>query len=170
MYYTGIHPMTGKRVNVTTDYHEKQLQRALLQYSRPENANLVREALKLAGREDLIGNSPECLVRPAFGQGARAAAAKRGAPASGRQGSYKDARGSVVSKKSSSGSAKKSGSGASKRSGSRTLAKSAQMLSQDTRRTKKSKLDRVFGEDAARILREADKMVGSGNKKRKNSR
>jgi hypothetical protein len=48
--------MTGKNVYVTTDYHEKQLQRALLQYSRPENANLVREALKIAGREELIGN------------------------------------------------------------------------------------------------------------------
>ncbi len=71
MYYTGIHPMTGKRVYVTTDYHEKQLQRALLQFSRPENANLVREALRLAGREDLIGTSPESLVRPAFGQGGR---------------------------------------------------------------------------------------------------
>ncbi len=71
MYYTGIHPMTGKGVYVTTDYREKQLQRALLQYSKPENANLVREALKLAGREDLIGNGPECLVRAAFGQTGR---------------------------------------------------------------------------------------------------
>ena len=69
MYYTGIHPMTGKKVYVTTDYHEKRLQRALLQFSKPDNANLVREALRLAGREDLIGNSPECLVRHAFGQG-----------------------------------------------------------------------------------------------------
>ena len=69
MYYTGIHPMTGKDVYVTTDYHEKQLQRALLQYKKPENANMVREALKLAGREELIGNGPECLVRHAFGQG-----------------------------------------------------------------------------------------------------
>ncbi len=68
MYYTGIHPMTGKSVYVTTDYREKQLQRALLQYSKPENANLVREALRLAGREDLIGNGPEFLVRAAFGQ------------------------------------------------------------------------------------------------------
>ena len=68
MYYTGIHPMTGKSVFVTTDYREKQLQRALLQFSKPENANLVREALKKAGREDLIGNGPECLVRKAFGK------------------------------------------------------------------------------------------------------
>ncbi len=72
MYYTGIHPMTGKKVYVTTDYHEKQLQRALLQFSRPENANLVREALRMVGREDLIGNSPDCLVRHAFGQSTRA--------------------------------------------------------------------------------------------------
>jgi uncharacterized radical SAM protein YgiQ len=69
MYYTGIHPMTGKTVYVTTDYREKMLQRALLQYSKPENANLVREALKLAGREELIGYGAECLVKPAFGQG-----------------------------------------------------------------------------------------------------
>ena len=60
--------MTGKRVNVTTDYREKQLQRALLQFSKPENANLVREALRLAGREDLIGFGKECLVAPAFGK------------------------------------------------------------------------------------------------------
>ena len=71
MYYTGIHPMTGKSVKVTTDYREKMLQRALLQYSKPENANLVREALKLAGREDLIGYGKDALVKPAFGQGTR---------------------------------------------------------------------------------------------------
>ncbi len=69
MYYTGINPMTGKSVYVTTDYHEKQLQRALLQFSRPENAGLVREALKKAGREELIGVGKECLVRPAFREG-----------------------------------------------------------------------------------------------------
>jgi radical SAM superfamily enzyme YgiQ (UPF0313 family) len=66
MYYTGINPMTGKEIYVTTDYREKQLQRALLQYSKPENANLVREALRKANRTDLIGNGAECLVRPAF--------------------------------------------------------------------------------------------------------
>ncbi len=64
MYYTGINPLTGKSVYVATDYHEKQLQRALLQYNRPANAPLVREALRLCGRTDLIGNRPDCLVRP----------------------------------------------------------------------------------------------------------
>ncbi len=68
MFYTGINPMDMKPVHVATDYHEKQLQRALLQYNRPENADLVREALLKAGREDLIGYGPECLVRPAGGQ------------------------------------------------------------------------------------------------------
>ncbi len=64
MYYTGINPLNMKKVYVTTDYHEKQLQRALLQYNRPQNAPLVREALTKAGRTDLIGYGPECLVRP----------------------------------------------------------------------------------------------------------
>ena len=65
MYYTGINPLTMKSVYVATDYHEKQLQRALLQYNRPQNADLVREALTKAGRTDLIGHTPDCLVRPA---------------------------------------------------------------------------------------------------------
>ena len=64
MFYTGIDPLTMKKVYVATDYHEKQLQRALLQYNRPQNAPLVREALIKLGREDLIGFGPECLVRP----------------------------------------------------------------------------------------------------------
>ncbi len=67
MYYTGINPLNMKPVYVATDYHEKQLQRALLQYNRPQNAPLVREALKKAGREDLIGFGKDCLVRPAQG-------------------------------------------------------------------------------------------------------
>ena len=64
MYYTGINPLDGKKVYVPTDYHEKQLQRALLQYSRPENRALVAEALRKAGREDLIGYGNECLIKP----------------------------------------------------------------------------------------------------------
>ena len=75
MYYTGINPLDMKPVYVCTDYHEKQLQRALLQYNRPENADLVREALTKAGREELIGFGEDCLVRPAGGNGGQA---KRG--------------------------------------------------------------------------------------------
>ena len=72
MYYTGINPLDMKPVYVATDYHEKQLQRALLQYNRPQNADLVREALVKAGREDLIGYSEDCLVRPAPDRSAKA--------------------------------------------------------------------------------------------------
>ena len=64
MFYTGINPLDMKPVYVATDYHEKQLQRALLQYNRPQNADLVREALIKLQREDLIGYGAECLVRP----------------------------------------------------------------------------------------------------------
>lgn len=64
MFYTGINPLDMKPVYVATDYHEKQLQRALLQYNRPQNAALVREALVRLHREDLIGYGSECLVRP----------------------------------------------------------------------------------------------------------
>ena len=44
--------------------HEKELQRALIQYRVPKNRALVREALKKAGREDLVGYGPGCLIRP----------------------------------------------------------------------------------------------------------
>jgi hypothetical protein len=64
MFYTGIDPFTGKKVYCETDYHQKQLQRALLQWSKPGNAALVREALVLCHREDLIGFTKDCLVRP----------------------------------------------------------------------------------------------------------
>jgi radical SAM superfamily enzyme YgiQ (UPF0313 family) len=64
MYYTGIDPLTGKKVYTATDYHEKQLQRALLQWGNPKNADLVREALRKCGREELIGFGGDCLVKP----------------------------------------------------------------------------------------------------------
>ena len=63
MYYTGINPLSGKKVYVATDYKEKRMQRALLQWNRAENAPIIREALAIAGRTDLIGSGPECLVR-----------------------------------------------------------------------------------------------------------
>ena len=66
MYYTGIDPTTMQRVYVAKTPHEKALQRALLQWKRPDKRKLVIEALKAAGREDLIGYGPECLVRPDY--------------------------------------------------------------------------------------------------------
>lgn len=62
MYYTGLNPYTGKPVFVPKTKEEKAMQRALLQYYRPENRELVRKALKLAGRMDLIGSGPDCLI------------------------------------------------------------------------------------------------------------
>ena len=64
MYHTGIDPLTMKSVYVAKTQHEKDMQRALLQWKRPDKRKLVIEALKTAGREDLIGYGPECLVRP----------------------------------------------------------------------------------------------------------
>lgn len=64
MYYTGLDPYTLKPVFVPKTQHEKALQRALLQYFRPENRKLAGEALIAAGREDLIGYGKECLIPP----------------------------------------------------------------------------------------------------------
>ncbi len=64
MHYTGVDPETMKPVHVCKNPHEKAMQRALIQYRNPKNYNLVREALKLAGREDLIGFDKKCLIRP----------------------------------------------------------------------------------------------------------
>ena len=63
MYHTGVDPRTGKSVYVPKTYHEKAMQRALLQYKNPKNYDLVREALTKAGRTDLIGSGPKCLIR-----------------------------------------------------------------------------------------------------------
>lgn len=64
MFYTGLDPYTLEPVYVAKDPHEKALQRALLQYYAPQNKHLVIEALKKAGRHDLIGFSEKCLVKP----------------------------------------------------------------------------------------------------------
>jgi uncharacterized radical SAM protein YgiQ len=64
MYYTGFNPITGEKVYVPKDPKEKNMQRALLQFKKPENYNLVREALIKANREDLIGHGKNCLIPP----------------------------------------------------------------------------------------------------------
>ena len=64
MYATGLDPRTMEKVYIPTDPHEKAMQRALIQYRNPVNYSLVREALVKAGREDLIGTGPKCLIRP----------------------------------------------------------------------------------------------------------
>jgi hypothetical protein len=171
MYYTGIHPMTNKRVAVTTDYHEKQLQRALLQYSRPENANLVREALTKAGREDLIGNGPDCLVKEAFGRGQRSRytpeeerlgkrpAAKRTGGASVGKNANNSLHGSQKGKGAANNNLRKGG--ASAKSGAKNVEKSAKFYQPiaDAKGRKKTKLERIFGEEATKIRLEADRMI-----------
>ncbi len=71
MYYTGIDPLTMESVYVARDPHEKAMQRALIQYRRPENYDLVKEALIKAHREDLIGFGENCLIPPRKGAGRR---------------------------------------------------------------------------------------------------
>ena len=64
MYYTGVDPRTMEPVYVPKNPHEKAMQRALMQYRKPENYKLVKEALHIAGREDLIGFDKKCLIKP----------------------------------------------------------------------------------------------------------
>ena len=63
IFYTGLDPITMKPVYVPKSKEEKAMQRALLQFSNPKNYNIVYDALMKAGREDLIGNGPKCLIK-----------------------------------------------------------------------------------------------------------
>ena len=64
MYYTEIDPFTMKAVYVPKTPREKAMQRALLQWRRPENRRLIMQALHEAHREDLVGFGKHCLLRP----------------------------------------------------------------------------------------------------------
>ncbi|HBI64335.1 MAG TPA: YgiQ family radical SAM protein [Clostridiales bacterium] len=68
MYYSGIDPRTMKPVYVAKTPEDKAMQRALLQWRRPDKRALVIRALQKAGREDLIGYGKECLIRPRKGE------------------------------------------------------------------------------------------------------
>ncbi|MCL2578487.1 MAG: YgiQ family radical SAM protein [Oscillospiraceae bacterium] len=67
MFHTGIDPATGKPVYIPNSREEKAAQRALLQYYKPENRELIARILRKAGRADLIGSRPDCLI-PGGGQ------------------------------------------------------------------------------------------------------
>ena len=137
MYYTGINPLDGKKVYAPDDYREKQMQRALLQYRRPENAPLVREALRLADREDLIGYGPECLVRPERGS----APAERGEKAAKRGGKPAERGGRSVDKSKNRGRTSDSRdkkAGGTKMSASRPVQKASQKKDEKSRSPKKS--------------------------------
>ncbi|HET6883112.1 MAG TPA: YgiQ family radical SAM protein [Pirellulales bacterium] len=62
MYHTGLNPFTGKPVYIAKHLRDRKLQRALLQFFKPENYFEVRKALEQAGRQDLIGNGCDCLI------------------------------------------------------------------------------------------------------------
>lgn len=85
MYYTGVDPRDMKPVYVSTNPHEKAMQRALIQYRNTKNYDLVVEALTKAGRTDLIGFDKKCLVRPRKMAGAK-------------EGNYSDKKGKTVAK------------------------------------------------------------------------
>jgi uncharacterized radical SAM protein YgiQ len=64
MYYTGLNPFTGEAVPSAKERNERKMQRVLLQYAEPKNREAVIQALEAAGRKDLIGTGPSCLVQP----------------------------------------------------------------------------------------------------------
>ena len=78
MYYTEVDPRDGKPVYVCKNPHEKAMQRALIQYRNPKNYDLVHEALTKAGRTDLIGFGPKCLIRPRKEERSRAGGGRDG--------------------------------------------------------------------------------------------
>ena len=91
MYHTGLDPMTGREVYVPKGARQRRLQRALLQFFNPENYRDVRQAMEEAGRTDLIGDGPECLIRskPPKGAGRRATGRPRSAKPPAGAGGYR---------------------------------------------------------------------------------
>jgi uncharacterized radical SAM protein YgiQ len=79
MYVTGIDPLTNQPVPVVRDLREKRMMKALLYWWDEAHHELAREALKKAGRADLIGHGPHCLVPPERGgtRGAGGAGGRR---------------------------------------------------------------------------------------------
>lgn len=102
MYYTGVDPRTMEPVYVPKSPHEKALQRALIQYRDPKNRELVVEALRRAGRMDLVGFGPKCLVRP------KKDGAKQGPKGGVKPGASKPRKGSSPSARGRGGKTKAS--------------------------------------------------------------
>ena len=72
MFYTGLDPRTMQSIYVPKSPLEKAMQRALIQYRKPENYELVKKALIAAGRQDLIGFDKKCLIKPRLVKSAQA--------------------------------------------------------------------------------------------------
>ncbi|MBR6792453.1 MAG: YgiQ family radical SAM protein [Ruminococcus sp.] len=83
MFYTELDPYTMEKVYVPKTAQEKAMQRALLQYFRPQNKEIVIEAPKKAGRRDLIGSGPKCLVEDNAPSGRKRASDGRGGKKAG---------------------------------------------------------------------------------------
>ncbi len=101
MFYTGVDPRTMEPVYIPRDPHEKAMQRALIQYRKPENYKLVKEALRKAGREDLIGYGAKCLIRPVPpkpGTGGGKTRGKTGGNKSGKAGKMPTGGGKLTAK------------------------------------------------------------------------
>ena len=83
--------MTGQEVHVAKGARERKLQRALLQYFKPENYFDVHRALEQAGRADLIGDGPECLIRsrPPRSAGKRGKGQQSSGKTTGKAGGYR---------------------------------------------------------------------------------
>ena len=117
MYYTGLDPRTMEPVYVPREPHEKAMQRALMQFRFPGSRLLALEALKMAGRTDLIGYGPSCLIRPDSGRGSGSSRSagngkegkNRGRSAEKPKGRKNEQRGQekAHSRKKSSGSARR---------------------------------------------------------------
>lgn len=108
MYYTGLDPRTMEPVYIPKSPHEKAMQRALMQFRNPKNYDLVKEALILAERTDLIGFDKNCLIRPTKGS-------YEGKPSGGRNHSADGHK--TSSKNSIKGNKKDASRGSSKNSG-----------------------------------------------------
>jgi uncharacterized radical SAM protein YgiQ len=86
MYYTGLDPLTNEPVYTATELREKRMMKALIFWWDEASWPLAREALKKAGRADLIGRAPHCLVPPEYGVTApRASPPSRGTWRAGRR-------------------------------------------------------------------------------------
>ncbi|MGN0204988.1 MAG: YgiQ family radical SAM protein [Coprococcus sp.] len=99
MYYTGLDPRTMKPVYVPKDPHEKDMQRALIQYRDPKNYNLVKEALIRAGREDLIGFGSHCLIPPRPMAGRTSDGRKASSGRSGQKNNHNGTKKGIINEK-----------------------------------------------------------------------
>ena len=153
MYYTGLDPFTMKEIYTPTDYHEKQLQRALLQWRRRENWPMVREALRSCGRDDLIGYGGDCLVPPEK-KGERSGSAggnshahggkqsgnhKGGGSSRGNRGKAAQSKGANKESRRSKGSARANGSAVESKRNTQTGSKNPRTPKNEHRPTKKKK-------------------------------